>query len=203
MNFGDAAAVEAYLKRPSKTGTNRTVGFGGPDAETLGTKAKEQKASGRATSSENGIVGIHFAETALSFRPGAQRIFVNFTDEPTQPESKLPLASKTLCDRWKPEHGTIHTVWSGGELAKQKWTELKDENPADLSRCTPGGVVKEIKSNASDLDLTTLPFTDALRNSALVEFNSANAGAAHTVEIVVKSPGADGRVRFVDVKYAP
>jgi len=206
INFTDAASIDAYLKRPDMTGTSRTTGFGGADAETLQQKANDQQSAGEASGSENGIVAIKFAEANLGFRPNAQRIFVNFTDEPTQPNNNTAIATKTLCARWKPQNGTIHTVWSGSEsLAPDggaTWTENQDENPADLSACTPGGVVKTIKPDATDLDLTTLPMTDALRSSALVEFNSKDPNVPHNVTIVVKNgTTSDGKTEFTNVKY--
>jgi hypothetical protein len=206
IDFTDVASIKGYLERAGMIGTLRTRGFGGPDAERLEQKADEQETSGGTSYGENAIVAITYAESAFSFRPDAQRIFVNFTDEPTQPAGKVPLATKTLCSRWKPQHGTIHTVWSGSEsLAPDGgvvWTENSDENPAELSRCTPGGVVMTIKEDATDLDLTTLPMTDALRNSALVEFNSSDPSAPHDVTIVVKNgTTSDGKTQFTGVKY--
>ena len=207
INFTDAASIDAYLRRDGLTGTSRTEGFAGADAATLEQKANEHAAApGETSGSENGIVAIKFAESNLAFRPDAQRIFVNFTDEPTQPGGQTAIATKTLCARWKPQNGTIHTVWSGSDsLAPDggaTWVENQDENPADLSACTPGGVVKSVKPDATDLDLTTLPMTNALRSSALVEFSSKDASAPHNVTIVVKNgTTSDGKTEFTNVKY--
>jgi hypothetical protein len=206
LDFTDAAGVDAYLKREGLTGTSRTVGFAGANAADLEQKALAQAADGGASSSENGIVGVQFAEGSFAFRKEAQRVFINFTDEPTQPGGNLAVATKTLCGRWKPANGTIHTVWSGSNsLAPDggvTWTENERENPADLSACTPGGVVKTVSPDASDLDLTTLPLTDALKNSALVEYNSADATAPHEVTLVVKNGAtADGKTTFSTVRY--
>lgn len=201
-DFDGAAGVEAYLKRQGLKGTSRTMGFEGTKAETLRTKADAQG----DPSGENGISGLMFAEANLSFRPGAARVFVNFTDEPTQPGNKAPWMTKTICNGWTPTRGTIHTVWSGSQSLETtpatRWTEGDDENPADLSRCTPGGIVKNVKADATDLDLTTLPLTSALANSALVEFRSKDATAPHDVVVTVKSGDtADGRVELRGVRY--
>jgi len=208
INFTDAPSIDAYLKREGVTGTGRTVGFGGADADALQARATaDVTADGGVPSSENAIAAIVFAENALAWRPNAQRVFINFTDEPTQPGGKEQWKTKTLCARWKPANGTIHTVWSGSpgldvDAGATRWTEGTRENPADLSACTPGGVVKSIKSDATDLDLTTLPLTDALRNSALVEFKSKDANGTHEVSIVVKNgTSADGKTVFPGVRY--
>ncbi|HEY6555869.1 MAG TPA: vWA domain-containing protein [Polyangiaceae bacterium] len=204
IDLHDAAGIEAYLKRSGRSGTSRTVGFDGANAATLTEEAQTMNPS--FGGGENGIHGIAFAEAAFTFRQNAQRVFINFTDEPTQPANKPEWSTKTLCARWTPTTGTIHTIWSGSrsleETASTTWTENVSENPAELSKCTPGGIVQSVASNASDLNLTTLPLTVALGNSALVEFATSDPDAAHTLKITVKNGAtADGETIFEDLVY--
>ena len=82
------------------------------------------------------------------------------------------------------------------------WRENVEENPAELSKCTPGGIVQSVSSDASDLDLTTLPLTVALGSSALVEFATTDANAAHTLKITVRNGAtADGATIFENLVY--
>jgi hypothetical protein len=93
-------------------------------------------------------------------------------------------------------------VWSGPQrLDAKKWTDLQNENPAELSKCTPGGVVMSIRADASDLDLTTLPMTDALRSSAMVEFTSADATKPHDLVVTVKGANDSGKTEYKQVHY--
>ncbi|MFO0676205.1 MAG: vWA domain-containing protein [Polyangiaceae bacterium] len=201
VDLSNAVDLDAFLKREGRSGTSRTEGFEGKNADALRTASMPKGED--VVYSENGIVGIDFAERNFAWRPASQRIFVNFTDEPTQPDQKSPWTTKTFCARWRPENGTVHTVWSGRtKLAEGRWTEGEEENPEELSKCTPGAVVKEIKDDASDLDLTALPLTDALKNSALVEFVSADAAKKHDLSVVVKNGDtADGKTIFQAVAY--
>jgi hypothetical protein len=202
LDLSSAEALEAYLKRSGKKGVSRTAGFVGDAGSALSAAAKALS----SPSAENGIVGVVFAEHQFSWRAGSQRVFINFTDEATQPGGKSEWTTATLCARWVPESGTIHTVWSGAGSVEldggTKWTAGKMENPGDLSRCTPGSVIRTVSSNATDLDLTTLPLTDALRNSALVEYVSADPSAAHEVSVTVRNgTSADGRTTFTGITY--
>ncbi len=195
INLGPSTDVEGYLKRSNTTGTARTKGFANT---TLETAAKTAPSS----ASENGIPGVLFAEKNFAWRTEAARVFVNVTDESTQPGSNKELTTKALCTGWNPLRGTIPTIWSGPTLSTTKWTEGSSENPADLSTCTPGGVVLSVKSDASDLDLTTLPMTEALRNTSLLEFVSSDVSKTHEVVLTVKNgTTADGKTTYSNLKY--
>ncbi len=187
-------SLRVYLNR--STGTNRTVGFGGANAQALQQAAQGQNAG---VFGENGIVGIRFADSLFAWRQGAQRVYVNFTDEPTQPGQRAWYSTDGFLTSWNNQRGTIHTVWSGGDTT---WTEtpLVSEKPWRLSIGT-GGTIKVIRSDARDLDLTTLPVTLALQNSWLVEFRSANPNVPHTLKITVKTNSADGETRYENVSY--
>jgi hypothetical protein len=180
------------------TGTSRTRGFGGANAQALQQAARGQNAG---VSGENAIVAIRFADSLFAWRQGTQRIYINFTDEPTQPNQRPWYSTDVFLANWNNQRGTIHTVWSGGDTTLfGNEVPLSIEKPWRLSFGT-GGTLKVIRSDASDLDLTTLPVTVALQNSWLVEFRSANPNVPHNLKITVKTNTADGETRYENVTY--
>lgn len=198
LNLTAPESLRTYLNRPGFTGTSRTVGFGGADAQALQQAAQGQNAG---VFGENGIVAIRFADSLYAWRQGAQRVYINFTDEPTQPGQRVWYSTNGFLDSWNNQRGTIHTVWSGGDTTNfGTETPLSREKPWRLSFGT-GGTLKVIRSDARDLDLTNLPVTVALQNSWLVEFLSANPNIAHNLKITVKTSTADGETRYENVTY--
>jgi len=196
INLTTGTLLNSYLTRPGFTGTSRTEGFRGADS------ARLQTAAGTFANGifgENGIVGVWFADSLFNWRSSAQRVYVNFTDEPTQPSNIVYWSTQGLCARWLPVKGTIHTVFSEDSTA-YSWTNLSRERPWALSSCT-GGTVKFIPNTAAGLNLRDLPVTGALANSRLIEFVSANPSAAHTVVITVKTSTADGKTTFNSITY--
>lgn len=193
INFTDATTIETYLNR--RTGTSRTVGFSGPDSASLET---ESFGFGGG-SSENGVEGVLFADSNFTWRSSAQRVFVNFTDEPTQsnPSDNPVWNTAHMCSEIG-GRATVHTVFSNDSTA-YSW-DFDDERPWDMSACT-GGTVKFIDSQASGLDLSDLPVAGALANSYLVEFLSSNGNTAHTVVITVKESSADGQRVYTNITY--
>jgi hypothetical protein len=194
LDLTTAANLQTYLSRSS--GITRTVGFTGADSARFATAAST---FGHSGGGENSVVGIFFADSLFSWRSAANRVYVIFTDEPTQPGGFAYWSTEGLCSRWTAGRGTIHTVFSE-DTTFTSWTNLYSERPWALSWCT-GGTTKFIPSSAAGLDLTTLPVTGALANSSLVEFVSANPNVAHTVTITVKVTGADGKTVFQNITY--
>ena len=195
VNLTTAPVLSAYLTRTGRTGTNRTVGFSGADSARFQTIANN---FANGVGGENGIVGIWFADSLFAWRGTAQRVYVNFTDEPTQPSNLVYWSTEGLCARWSPVKGTIHTVYSADTTGT--WTRLTRERPWALSQCA-GGTSKFIPSNAAGLDLTTLPVTGALAASSLVEFLTSDPNRAHNLVITVKTATADGKTTFNNITY--
>ncbi|MDX2129438.1 MAG: vWA domain-containing protein [Chloroherpetonaceae bacterium] len=197
INLTNATGLESYLKRPSRTGTSRTVGFTGTDSARFQTTASTFSSG---VGGENGIVGIRFADSLFSWRTGAQRIYINFTDEPTQPGSRPWFSTNGFLQSWQLNRGTIHTVWSNGDTTLFGTESASREKPWRLSNGT-GGTIKWVSSNANGLNLTTLPVTGAVLNSYLIEFISTNPNDSNTVKIIVKNgTTSDGQSVF-RVKY--
>jgi hypothetical protein len=197
LNLTDHQTLKAYLSDRNwyNSGTSRTYGFYGPDSANLETVAYDKYAS---IWGENGVVGVFFADSLYNWRPGAQRVFINFTDEPTQPGGLVEWSTTALCERILGK-ATVHTVFSE-DSTYYYWEDLQSERPWDMSRCT-GGTVKFVSSDASDLNLLDLPVTGALSNSYLVEYITSSSTAKHTVVLTVSTSTADGRIEYIDKSY--
>jgi hypothetical protein len=198
VNFTTKTALQQFLNRPYyDTGTYRTMGFFGADSADL-----EMAASGYASEvyDENGVVAVLFADSLLSWRPGAQRVFINFTDESTQPNGYYQWSTENMCNKIL-GRATVHTVFSEDTTYYSGyWQDLYDERPWAMSQCT-GGTVKFTDGYATGLNLADLPVAGALSNSYLVEFITASATGTHTVVLTVKTTTADGRIEYINITY--
>jgi hypothetical protein len=195
LNFTDAGSLEDFLNK--STGTYRPQGFWGPDSIALQTAAWSY-ASQLGSYDENGAMAIQFADSLFNWRSGAQRVFVNFTDEPTQPNGYDRWSTSYLCDVMA-GRATVHTVYSGpadtSSSLNGSWQILEQERPWKMSECT-GGTMLFISETADSLNLSTLPVTGTLSNSYKVEFLSASPADSHVVAITIKVTGADGRIEY-------
>jgi len=193
INFTDATTISNYLSRPGKSGTSRTTGFSGPDSATL---FNSVSSFGTGVYGENLVKASIFADTFYTWRSGAQRIFIAFTDEPTQPNSKY-LNTSYMCSKLSGK-ATVHTVWSGPSDTSQAYNNWNNfnERPWDMSKCT-GGTVILLPSNAVGLNLINLPVSGALSNSYLLEFVGNVNGAQHNVIITVVTGSADGKKEYL------
>lgn len=189
INFANATTISNYLNR--YTGTSRTEGYSGPDSATLYTRAYN---FGTAPQ-ENGIVAAIFGDSVYTWRSGAQRVFINFTDEPTQSDG-ITWTNAFGCGLLSGK-ATVHTVFSE-DSTYYTW-DNQNERPWDISTCT-GGTIKFIPTDASGLTLKDLPVAGALANSYLVEYVTAKNGIAHTVKVTVYTSTADG-VQTFNVTY--
>lgn len=196
INFTNAQTLNSYLNRTDYygpvTGTSRTEDFSGPDSAALYNRANNFGYAG----GENGVIAAIFADSVYGWRAGAQRVFINFTDEPTQSLSDGTWNNAMGCSLLSGK-ATVHTVFSEDSTY---WTfNQYDERPWELSTCT-GGTIKFIPDDATGLNLKDLPVAGALANSYLVEYVSAKTGVAHTVKITVYTATADG-VQTFNITY--
>jgi hypothetical protein len=191
INITTAANLSAHLNRSGYTGTSRTVGFSGTDATTLQTAASNFGYAG----GENGVLGTLFAYQNFSWRAGASKVFVNFTDEPTQPAGDQSFNTAQLCNTIG-GIATVHTVFSEDTTYYSGYWSTSYERPWKMSECT-GGTVKFINSDASDLVLSDLPVVGALSNSYLVQYLKGSSTVQEwLVTIVVYTATADGSVTY-------
>lgn len=184
--------LSTYLNRT--TGTARTVGFDGANKAMLETKASNYKTSG-----ECGAMAIRYADANFNFRSGANRFYVNFTDEPNQPNKNTAFSVEFFKNpsNWNPEKGTIYTVYTGPENdSSQPWTDLVFEKPWLMSDYT-GGQTKKYDGNATGMTLSDIQVTGAMENSFYLYFtdirNYMNSGKTYQLKITVLTP--DGAYR--------
>lgn len=200
MNLSDHESLETFLNDrywSNYGGTYRTYGFYGPDSADLEDVANTYFAD---VWGENGVVGVFFADSVFNWRPGAQRVFINFTDEPTQPGGYYEWSTDAMCEKML-GRATVHTVFSEDTTwYSGSWDDLWQERPWEMSECT-GGTVKFVSSDANELNLLDLPVTGALSNSYLVEYVTSSSSSTHTVVITVSTSTADGQIEYVDISY--
>lgn len=192
VDFTDANTLSDYLNRSS--GTYRTMGYGGSNAADIEEAANEMNQN--RVSDECGVMALKFADQTYNFRTGANRIYVNFTDEPNQPGGKEEYSTEWVKDlgNWPPTKGTIHTVYS----ASNNWSETLyyKEHPWNLSEYT-GGTTLFANSYFTNVTLDDLPVTGALLNSYIIKFTNIEEifdGQKHVVRITVKSTSENGTI---------
>ncbi len=197
INFTNAQSLSTYLNHSQ--GTSRTEDFAGPDSASLYNSASQ---FAPYIYDENGVVAVFFADNYFNWRSDAQRVFINFTDESTQPNGYVEWSTQQLCQVMGGK-ATVHTIYSGPADTSYglngQWDEY-NERPWEMSLCT-GGTIKFIPENASGLDLSQLPVTGALSNSYLIEFITSGSGSSHTIGITVKESNADGKRIYQDITY--
>ena len=186
LNLTTVTELSNYLNRTS--GTKRTVGFVGSDADRL----KNAKYSYDLSSQDEcGGAALRYADEQFTFRTGANRIYVNFTDEPNFPKGKDRFSVESFKDSelWSASQGTVHTVFSSSKSSCGK------EYPWKLSEYT-GGTIIETTSSFANVSLESLPVTGAMQNSYIIKFANVAEfmdGKSHLVKITVLSE--DGLVR--------
>ena len=191
IDFTDAETLSAYLNRT--TGTSRTKGFGGSAASALQTAASSYSSFVR---NECGALAIRFADSYLSFRNTANRIYINFTDEPNQPNGKSAYSVEFFASQtnWNPAQGTVHTVYSDPDIS---FTESLNYNeyPWKITDYT-GGTKFFTNSSFTGVSLDALPVTGAMKNSYVIYFKipaSMLDGQPHQITLYVRT--SDGSVR--------
>lgn len=191
LNITTATNLSSYLNRSGTNGTYRTMGYGGSDAAALETNADNYGYVG----GENGVQGCLFANEYFAWRSGASKVFINFTDEPTQSLSDGSFNTAQLCNTIG-GLATVHTVFSEDTTYYSGYWGPTYERPWKMSECS-GGTVKFISSDASDLVLTDLPVVGALSNSYLVEYMKGSSTVQEwLVKIIIYTSTADGSTTY-------
>lgn len=191
INLTTIDELTKYLSNGN--GVARTRHFDGVDASELKSKVEPYRTGG-GDSNECGAAALRFADEQFTFRAGANRVYVNFTDEPNQPNKNPAYSTEWVKDvkNWPATKGTIHTVYSSGN----NWSETinRSEYPWNLSTYT-GGTVIYTSSSFSGVNLDDLPVTGALQNSYIIRFRVEESlfdGKEHDVHITVKSESPKG-----------
>ena len=185
VNFTDATGLSNYLNRAS--GTNRTVGFVGTSAETSRfTNAAKKYENPSMT--ECGMGALRFSDECFTFRNNANRVYVNFTDEPNQTLGKPLFSVESLKTNWTASQGTIHTVYSGGK-GQDKGSGNNERNGL-MSEYT-GGTILETDGSFSGISLDNLPVSGALQHSYVIRFANIRKyldGKSHKLRITICTP---------------
>lgn len=185
LDICNAQTLYDYLNRENHRGTSRTVGFAGSDNDVRKfTNAASSYRTGGNSSYECGMAALRFASEQFSFRNGANRIYVNFTDEPNQPKNIERFSVESLKTDWNTSLGTIHTVFS-------------DNSNADNNECNrlmseyTGGTVIYTDRYFTNVTLESLPITDAMQNSYIIRLTNVEQyldGKVHELHVTVLSP---------------
>ena len=192
-NICSASELNNYLTS-NGTGTSRTRHFGGSDASTLKAAAS---AYGNSYS-ECGAAAIQYANSNFNFRVGSNRIYINFTDEPNQPNGKSQWSVDFFKSQnnWPAQYGTIHSVYSNTYTT---YTETMgyEEYPWRMAEYT-GGTKMFTSSSFTGVSLKDIPVMDAITHSYTIKMiipQSLLDGLPHTV--VLKIVTTDGQTRGV------
>lgn len=195
INMTTVDKFESFLNYNNYTGTDRTEHFAddGTDWTTLAPAY-----SPTSSMDENGVAALRLADENFKFRAGANRVYVNFTDEPIYPQGQEKWSTDYVKDiaNWPASKGTIHTVFSEPWYENWTgWTHLYEECPWLLSEYT-GGSTKFAPSSFSGVTLDDLPITGALMNSYVISVTNVTSlfdGQEHTVKITILN--ADKTIR--------
>jgi len=198
INLTTATELSDYLNEYS--GVNRTMHFGGTDATALRSYASSFDRTTTYSDvswNECGALAIRFADRYFNFRTGANRIYVNFTDEPNQPNGQEGYSVKFFESQtnWPAAKGTVHTVFSDYQFTNNNWNY--EEQPWLISEYT-GGTQLFTSSSFSGVTLQSLPVTGAMQHSYIIRFTNIGEfmdGKPHKVVMTIYTP--DGSVKAV------
>ena len=196
MDLTTAAELSTFLNASS--GTGRTMHFGGNNTQQLATWASGFARTGsHVDDNECGAMAVRFADKYFGFRQGANRVYVNFTDEPNQPKQVTDYSTESFRSQsdWATAQGTVHTVYSSDTTYFSTETMGTKEKPWRLSWYT-GGTIIVASSSFTGVTLSSLPVTGALQHSYVIRLTNIDDlmdGQPHEVKITILSK--DGKTR--------
>lgn len=188
LDLNDVSVLDEYLNMNNKSGTYRTQGFYGDNAEKF-QELTQSSTNGYYNSSYNecGVLALHFADEQFSFRDGANRIYLNFTDEPNQPANYKQWSVETLNSgsdlyNWSADKGTVHSIYSESDTEdyegpngyyyrdNQQSPYGWSEKPWAMSEYT-GGTTIFAPYNFKGVTLNGIEVTGAITNTYVMRFN--------------------------------
>ena len=187
IDFTNETALSTWLQEGE--GTSRTMGFAGNNASTLRNAASRYALSNDVDIYECGMAALRFADENFTFRNGADRIYINFTDEANQNVGKSRFSVESLQTDWDATRGTIHTVFSDSPA------DDRGESNARMSELT-GGTVIYTDPYFTNVSLPSLPVTQAMTNAHVIDVWNAKKyvdGQPHDLRLTIRTP--DGHVQ--------
>lgn len=184
-DFTTASGLSQYLEA-NGSGTSRTMHFGTNRNDWT---ALASKYFVNDYMNECGVAAIRLADENYAFRSSANRVYVNFTDEPNYPSNKEEFSVKYFEDqnKWPAYKGTVHTVYSASQYDYTDWN--REESPWLISDYT-GGSKQFVKRDFSDANLSSLLVTGAMQHSYIIKFTNIEDlldGNIHKVHLTIKS----------------
>ncbi|MBU2447228.1 MAG: VWA domain-containing protein [Bacteroidetes bacterium] len=152
---------------------------------------------GSSILSQNAVTAIKYADSAFSWRNGAQRLYIVMTDAPVSPSSQINWANEWVVANQKGK-SSVHVVFIGDTL---KYTNLwyplnlSNQNPKDIASAT-GGSFTLFPETASGLEISKLPVKNILAASHSIEFLS-KSGNKNVRVLLSVSPNYDGQSKYV------
>lgn len=185
LDMSDYTMLDNFLNNRSASGTSRTKGYAGSNATMLSSVAN---ASYSRAGGECGVQALRFADENFTFRTGANRVYINFTDDANYPGGNSEISVDYVADvaNWNTAKGTIHTVFSGGDISSRLSI---GEKPWLLSDYT-GGTSITVSSSFTEVTLDGLPVTGAMQNSYIIRFTNIRElmdGQPHEVKVTILS----------------
>lgn len=185
IDFTTATGLSQFLEAHG-SGTSRTMHFGDNRNDW---SALQTKYFVNNYMDECGVAAIRLADENYAFRSTANRVYVNFTDEPNYPSNKEEFSVKYFEDqnKWPAYKGTVHTVYSSTKRDYTDWNY--EESPWLVSDYT-GGSTQFVRSDFSDTDLSSLVVTGAMQHSYIIKFTNIDDlidGNTHKVHVTIKS----------------
>lgn len=210
LDIATSAELSAFLNKEYTYGTSRTHYFEGPNAAELQSLAPSYYNGGDMD--ECGMAALHFANNHFNFRSGANRIYVNFTDEPNYHMERDTLRTSWLINNWESQLGTVHSVFSAMEGTEAEVKEYVDYNAWGSSTIWDypwlmadytGGTKLFANYDFSGVKLSDLPVTGAMQNSYIIRFTNVEEfmdGQEHQVHItILTDDGVAGEITITVV----
>lgn len=191
MDIADYTVLNEFLNERNLYGVQRTIGFWGKNQETLASTASLYAYN--YAGGECGVQALRFADEHFTFRTGANRIYVNFTDDYNYPGGSENISINYVESNWNTTKGVVYTVISG---PNQTVNNPLYKEPSYLLSEITGGITYYTNSSFEGINLIDLPVTGAMQNSYVIYFTNIKEfmdGQIHQLKITVLSE--DGTVR--------
>lgn len=203
----DYTKFSQVLNREGASGVDRTKGLGynGEEEKKKFTEAVAYYSINNAAV-ESPVAALRCADYALPFRKGANRVYINFTDEGNTVELANDLVKSYWNNdksqfsveflnpefsNWSSAQGTVHTIYS----REDRYVAPSMEEPWKMSEYTGGSYIFT-NNSFEGVSLNNLPVTGAMQNTYTIRIANVEKyldGKTHILKITIKTP--DGRLQ--------